>query len=155
MSMHAHHLRVSLPRHQWPGAEQSKMLRNDRFSNLSRSVEHTKDESCAYTITHAASSWTLHYTNPTPSAVTIDQTCRWEGPLEKATFTFVQNHDGEGTTKEVYMTTLDPSQARESNIIQTVTIITATGLAPAGSFPTGLGVVVGGAAGLFAAALAL
>jgi hypothetical protein len=115
-------------------------------------------------------------TDPTPGAWTIDMDCKWQGTIldTDMTCTLTANgfaHPGESTGTTTTVVAKDELQTGE--YMGTFAVITATGaaasptpsgsaastrssgLAPAAALPTGAMALVGGAAGIFAAALAL
>jgi hypothetical protein len=111
-------------------------------------------------------------TDPTPGAWTIDMDCKWQGTIADTdmTCTLAANgfaHPGEATGTTTTVVAKDELQTGE--YMGTFAVVTATasqssgsaastrssGLAPAAALPTGAMALVGGAAGVFAAALAL
>jgi hypothetical protein len=110
-------------------------------------------------------------TDPTPGAWTVDMDCKWQGSIPDADMTCIYTAMGSvapgetGTTTTVvpkedlqtgdYMGTFAVITATGAATIQSAASTRSSGLAPAAALPTGAMALVGGAAGVFAAALAL
>ena len=131
------------------------------------------------TIKQGSSSAEIHLEDPTEGVWTADVNCVWEGELTAADLTCTATQSGsfavlnefEGVTSDV----LRASGVAEASIVQTVSVVqpasnsasptasgsqsgsapTATGAAAGAPLPKGVMAFVGGAAGVFAAALAL
>jgi hypothetical protein len=124
----------------------------------------------------------MHLTDPLPGAWTVDMNCKWQGAITDADLTCTAVGSGyavpgslEGTTTTVW----PKSEIQTGEYIGTFAVVTASGpvssgapasqtpggsaapqsrssgFAPAAALPTGAMALVGGAAGVFAAALAL
>ncbi|KAH7402086.1 hypothetical protein DE146DRAFT_454926 [Phaeosphaeria sp. MPI-PUGE-AT-0046c] len=128
-----------------------------------------------YTLKQGASTWSFGFKDPTPGLWTVNLECKWQGAITDADMTCTGGSEGSfvdtaalGTSTSV----IPKAEISSMEAIQAVTIITATGaavpsqtpsgtatpskgLGPAGPLPTGAMALVAGAAGVFAAALAL
>jgi hypothetical protein len=135
-----------------------------------------------FTLKQGASTWEIHMTDPLPGAWTVDMNCKWQGAITNADLTCVATVDGFAVTDKALRgtttTTLFKDELSTMELIGAVAVVTSsgaasasksssgaasgaagatpsTGFAPAGPLPTGVMALVGGAAGVFAAALAL
>jgi hypothetical protein len=127
------------------------------------------------TIKQGASSVQIHIEDPTKGVYTADINCAWKGDATAADLTCTATQSGSMAnaigTEGVTANTIKASDAAEGKMVQTVAVVgpasnsaapTATGsgaptgnAAAGGPLPKGVMVFVGGAAGVFAAALAL
>jgi hypothetical protein len=132
-----------------------------------------------YTMKQGSETWEIHMTDPTPGEWTVDASCHWKGEMTTADLTCTLTESGkqaniDGARSE----TLKPKDITNLGLIQTVSVTSASGSAPAsntaspspsgsdapaqstamaasGPLPTGAMALVGGAAGIFAAVFAL
>ncbi|KAF2113068.1 hypothetical protein BDV96DRAFT_648684 [Lophiotrema nucula] len=124
-----------------------------------------------YTIIQGPSTWQFHLTDSDPGAWTVDANCNWEGASTAADLTCTASQSGSFVTGDKVSTTVwKASDLSSFGGYQTVVVVSASttgsvaasatasqssGIAPPMPFPTGAMALVGGAAGLFAAAIAL
>lgn len=123
-------------------------------------------------------------TDPSPGAWTVDISCNWQGAFTTADLTCTATQSGyvaSGSGLGFATTVFKHSEIESMGVIQTAAVargsgssysqtisasptrsvsgtgaaVQSTGLAPAGPLPTGAMAMVGGAAGILAAALAL
>ncbi|KAF2651144.1 hypothetical protein K491DRAFT_682393 [Lophiostoma macrostomum CBS 122681] len=138
-----------------------------------------------FTLTQGASKWEIHLTDPAKGLLTIDANCAWSGELSSADITCMESMSGfyidelnsqESTaviTSGVDTTTIAQTDVSAFNFVSNVAVVTSTasesstqptgtaagkgspGVAPGAPLPTGVVAWGAGAAGIFAAALAL
>ncbi|KAG9196554.1 hypothetical protein G6011_01675 [Alternaria panax] len=137
-----------------------------------------------YTIIQGPETYEMHLTDPMPGAWTVDMACSWQGAMTTADLTCNATNRGSignlGTDTET-TSVLSQSELQDMEVYQTVALVTAsgasfggsasttgipastgsstaatpsTGLAPAGSIPNAMVMVVG-AVGVLAAVMAL
>jgi hypothetical protein len=108
-------------------------------------------------------------TDPLPGAWTVDMDCKWQGAITDADLTCTAIAGGyalEAGVPETTTTVWKKDEIVTSEYFATFAVVTQTpsgsasvspskGLAAAGPLPTGAMAMMGGAAGVFAAAMAL
>jgi hypothetical protein len=139
----------------------------------SASADDSELEFCEpYTLKQGASTYSLHLEDPSPGAWTVDLNCNWQGAITAADLTctaaangYVVSEDDRGTSTTIF----SKGELNTMEVFSPFTIVTSsraalastpastrsTGFAPAGPLPTGAMALVGGAAGIFVAALAV
>ncbi|KAF2645740.1 hypothetical protein P280DRAFT_465516 [Massarina eburnea CBS 473.64] len=148
-------------------------------SNVRRQGSSSSASACEpFTIIQGSEQFEFHMTDPRPNVWTVDQKCSWKGEYGKADITCAYTNQGSvAKDLEIDVSTSAVLKAAEYTYLfakTAVAVVTATdsasgtptptgasasakpsNFAAGGPAPTGAIAFVGGAAGIFAAALAL